>query len=792
MITMRTQEPLEKVAFCDFETYHIKDMEHDGVDVRITKQGPRLFENGVNTDLPPEVWVKGGAMVVWTRPDDSTEEVGGIRTVEDMLVKLWEKRAERAYFHNSRFDCSYIIDYIKKTGKETSKGIYIGTKAGETDLRIYLGKVMQGKMGNLYSVNIRFQWAEDNVSCSYSLPIWDSAKIWRMKLDELGKAFGVKKGATTGGSKALAVGWDDEVAEYCMQDCRVLQHAMVQYFKMCEKYIDAPNGFMTGAATAIAAGMKALRHDCEVEVSQMTKEDRLLGYLEKSVADHNRARAQWKKDQGVDEWELADALVNVYLPKLDTTDNLRAAVVDGKVTRDKVLVSTKKKKHALDNLGRWAKDEDGEYIYETDENGDPLFEVDTGKAKLSWFRDGYKGSTPLLDKKKKYTRTGFLKNILIKDINSMFPTQIRFRPMPWGKALDCSVEECMSMMGEKRRGYTWIARMKVCLKVRKGHRGTFILKSGTGVDLDGESSKTLDIIDSEDPNTGIITICEPEWEMLKRDYDVEHGYFEIIEAKKFRTKVGLFKNFIDFWYELKAEAGKEGNKPLRQFCKLILNSFYGKFGSNPYMESYDYTMINGVLKSVLVKGETSKTMNFYLPLAIWTTAYARDLLSQGCNALGWDHVVYTDTDSWHIVGLTEEEIDRRLESIGVGSTDALGDAKTEGWSGGSYYPYGAYIRNKGYMHFDELGNVIVENGAKDIKMGGANKFDNINTMDDLKIENWPIIDGKRALMAQRTTGYWVRGGILLMDTSVNVLEDSMFIEKNTITQIYINEDGVII
>lgn len=42
-----------------------------------------------------------------------------------------------------------------------------------------------------------------------------------------------------------------------------------------------------------------------------------------------------------------------------------------------------------------------------------------------------------------------------------------------------------------------------------------------------------------------------------------------------------FKEFVTYFYDMKLKAEKEGDKAGRLFAKLLLNSFYGKFGADP-------------------------------------------------------------------------------------------------------------------------------------------------------------------------------------------------------------------
>ena len=58
--------------------------------------------------------------------------------------------------------------------------------------------------------------------------------------------------------------------------------------------------------------------------------------------------------------------------------------------------------------------------------------------------------------------------------------------------------------------------------------------------------------------------------------------------KKVKIKAGMvwrdsidFAEFVNYFYEMKLKAEREGDKAGRLFAKLLLNSFYGKFGADP-------------------------------------------------------------------------------------------------------------------------------------------------------------------------------------------------------------------
>lgn len=711
------------MGFCDYET----ETEHDLFFVQGRK--PEVVGNKVvdiATGEVPEVRTKCGAMVVWDRVTDSCREIGGLDTPEKMVLRWGDESIDRVYFHNSKFDLSFILNWFYGLDwKETKKGRYV--KVGKQ--RIWLTRVIKGNQNQLYCVTfcIEGERVDGKPIWKQSVDVWDSAKIWSSSLDDLGKVFGVEKGGTTGGSQAVRIGCDDVMREYCMQDCRVLQVAMSEYFKMVKEAGGNEDGYMTAGATTYHLSMIWL---CNHLVEQMSDDCKMVRTAERWCEKHP---AKTKKDA--------------------EKDCLRR-YVEHRVRYD-ILPND-----GMYDLRVRKKGEDGEFlkkgefdVYEvydkTDKEGNV---VRKGKGRFSWLRKGYKGAVPLMNWRRTLRVSGICGKVIVKDVNSMFPFQMRTKPMPYGKPKSITADECVELMDSPREDTTWACRMRLLAKVKKGHRGTFLEKNGRSMNDAGYETKALDTIDGE------YVICEPEWRMVLRDYDVYDC--RIVEAVRFKATVGLFGGYIDKWYDVKNHA-KGG---MKAFAKLLLNALYGKFGTSPYRESHDYELVGGVLKDKLVSDETDERNEYYLPIAMWTTAYARDMLSQGCNAIGWDNVIYTDTDSWHIIGLEEDVIDARLRSIGVGDSKDLGDAKTEGT-----FAYGAYVRAKGYAHFDEDGNLV------EARFGGANWFPGMGRMENwLKPRKMMIGDRmKEGLFGYRLMAFQVRGGVLLKHIPVNLMDTSI-------------------
>lgn len=747
MVKWSIPKRILRIGFADFETTHIGDLEAQGIDCRVVGNEVHIFEEGIDTKRKPQVSVKCGAMVVWDRERDSDIDVTGLDSPEDMILAWGDMDLERVYFHNAKFDSSYLLAwFLSHPGlKKIKAGQYVKCKSQ----RVWLGHIIKGKQGMVYSIKFKIEGprSEGKPPWIRTVEVWDSAKIWKNSLEDLGIEFdpdgslGFRKGGTTGGSKALEVGVSDDLRKYCLQDCKVLAHVMKFYLKIVEDYTGNPNGYMTAAATAYNMALIHLHQN----FMKSTDDKRVKNWI------LSLSSAEQEIILGKEKEYYCDQKIQRILPKLDITD-LRERVKDA--------------------TGAWMEDENGKKIYriydKISKNGNVIQE---GEARYSWMRHGYKGSTPLLDFSKRFEKAGLCENVIIKDVNSMYPTQLITKPLPYGNAIPISTEECCALMDCPDSDFGWIAKMQITMSVKSGHRATYLKKHGKETNEEGALTKALDFVDNIESDDFIV-VCEPEWKMILRDYDVYD--MRILDAVKFKMKTGLFADFLSYWYDIKSNTK---NKSLKSFSKLVINSFYGKFGTSPYVEEHGYICNAGVLKDILIDDRTDETNRFYLPIAIWVTAYARNLLSAGCNALGWEHVIYTDTDSWHITGLSEEEATERLRNIGVGNdAKKLGDAPTE-----QICDYGAYIRPKGYMHFDKDFNIVRMKGKgwiydedgsvifagseekKDIKMAGANIFDGIEKLEDLQIS-----DG--GLYAGRLTAYNVVGGLLLMETKVNVLE----------------------
>jgi len=137
---------------------------------------------------------------------------------------------------------------------------------------------------------------------------------------------------------------------------------------------------------------------------------------------------------------------------------------------------------------------------------------------------------------------------------------------------------------------------------------------------------------------------------------------QYISSFNFDTLGNPFEEFIDYFYNKRLEAKKEGNEFYSTFYKLIMNSTYGRFALNGGMESIGshefnpgesakYTELeyfedeNVSRFKVEFEQSMSKNINYALPVFI--TAYARlDLYSMIQDVIKCGGIpLYGDTDS---------------------------------------------------------------------------------------------------------------------------------------------------
>ena len=260
-----------------------------------------------------------------------------------------------------------------------------------------------------------------------------------------------------------------------------------------------------------------------------------------------------------------------------------------------------------------------------------------------------------------------------------------------------------------------------------------------------------------------LTLASPDLELFFKHYNVYNPIWH--GGYKFKSCKGLFCSYIDYWINQKITAKKEGNGAMTRTSKLALNSLYGRFGLNPRSAKKRPILDeNGVIHQIIMEKEERDPV--YIPMATFVTAYARKYIIESGQKMrewtlknkGFDGMVYFDTDSMHVTGIDENDIEKLKKDLFIDDY-ALGAWKLE-----SKYKHGKYLRQKCYIElgYDDVMNVTVA--------GLPKKLSHLVTFENFKsgFTTADFTDEEIGEAGRKLTYKHVRGGVILADTDFTI------------------------
>lgn len=283
------------------------------------------------------------------------------------------------------------------------------------------------------------------------------------------------------------------------------------------------------------------------------------------------------------------------------------------------------------------------------------------KLEIDWieeWREAYRGGRTQVNPK--YANQ-IVKNVNRYDLNSMYPSIMAQKPLPYGKPI--KIDKCGNFRFELYKVHIWF-------KLKKGHlptllrTGSVFLKAGDTYWIDSETTIEL-------------YISNIDLDLLKKHYDIY--VLKFIEMYGFKTATGIFKAWIEVMYENKSKY--DGG--LRLVYKLLLNSLYGKFGTRPKSKCKIPTLGEENIVEFQLSEEQERG-SYYLPVAIAITSWAHKIIDDAIMEVGYENFIYCDTDSVHTFAkLPDNMVDNK----------ELGKFKLEGVEDIS-----KYIRQKTYIY----------------------------------------------------------------------------------------------
>lgn len=293
-------------------------------------------------------------------------------------------------------------------------------------------------------------------------------------------------------------------------------------------------------------------------------------------------------------------------------------------------------------------------------------------------RQAYKGGFTYLNPRYKNMR---INNGLVYDVNSLYPWVMYEKLLPYGYPMYFEGEY------EPDKEYPlYITHMKCCFKLKEGHIPCIQLKNNR------RYVETEYLVTSEDKD-GInepveMFLTSVDYQLLIDHYDITE--VEYINGWKFKGTKGMFKEYIDYWMHIKETT----TGAMRQLAKLMLNSLYGKFATNPkafkrvpFIDSEGvvrYEIINTKEKAEKHGVEAPELRDpVYTAMGCFITAYAREKTIRSAQKV-YDRFIYADTDSLHICD-TEVPEDMEIHPTHLGA-----------WKHEGTFTDSFYIRAKTY------------------------------------------------------------------------------------------------
>lgn len=341
---------------------------------------------------------------------------------------------------------------------------------------------------------------------------------------------------------------------------------------------------------------------------------------------------------------------------------------------------------------------------------------------------------------------------IVFDVNSLYPSQMYYRMLPWGTPVKFSGKYKES---ETHPLYTQHIKCEFLLKPDK--IPTIQIKGQMMYFMPNEYVKSSKgkVVD--------LYLTNIDLELFFDHYYVHN--IEYVGGWMFRQRNDIFRQFIDKWMLVKTTS----SGALKQLAKLQLNSLYGKFATNPKITGkIPYMKEDGSTGYMLPKDEDGNVIDefkdpVYTPMGVFITSWARYTTittAQKC----YDRIIYCDTDSIHILGT---EIPEAI-------ADIVDQNKLGYWAWEGTFKRAKFIRQKTYV--EDYYAKINENGKKVLcgkdeatttkfKVVCAGMPDKVK--DQVTFENFKVgfTTDKGKLVPKH-----VKGGVVLVDTPFTLKE----------------------
>ena len=317
---------------------------------------------------------------------------------------------------------------------------------------------------------------------------------------------------------------------------------------------------------------------------------------------------------------------------------------------------------------------------------------------------------------------------LVYDANSLYPSQMELKPLPYGKPFYFKGKPNLKDVSSKFKSY--IVHLSCEFEIKKGYLPTIQIKHNISFNPTEYLSYSTEPVE--------LYLTKEEWELVQKHYNLFN--INYIDGYYFRMKTGMFNLYINRFKKMKIE--NDDNKALREIAKLLLNNLYGKFSTNPHRISKIPVIVDGNLTYESIG--TQELEPIYIAVGVWITSYGKiETITNAQN--NYSRFLYADTDSVHLLG---KEIPTNFK---VHQTD-FGCWKLE-----SSFRKAKYLRAKTYLE-----DTLQKDGTYKTIVKCAGLPSTIR--DNIKIEDFYI----GAIFTGKLARKSVKGGVILQETTFEI------------------------
>lgn len=359
-------------------------------------------------------------------------------------------------------------------------------------------------------------------------------------------------------------------------------------------------------------------------------------------------------------------------------------------------------------------------------------------------RQAYRGGFTWLNERYKGLEIG---EGLVFDVNSLYPAQMYNRPLPYGMPLyfDGKYEE-------DEMHPLYIQHLRCSFEIKEGHI-PMIQNQRKML----PHKKSTEYLRSSEWTVVDLYVTNVDLELIREHYYLED--VEYVSGWKFKQRVGIFNQFIDKWTYIKMT--ETGAKKL--LAKLMLNSLYGKFASNPDVTG-KIPYLKEDFSTGFRDGDEEMRDPVYTPMGIFITSWARFTTIETAQKC-FDRIIYCDTDSIHLEGT---EIPESIKDI-------IDDNKLGYWAHEGTFKRAKYLRQKTYC-YDMYVKEVEKNG--EIEYVPSNREEHNALKFDVKCAGMPDTVKKKVTFDNFKEGFSADGKLMPKHVAGGVvLDDVMFTIK---------------